>query len=460
MNQSGWESRRYGHILALKNPQGRILGFHSRNLEVAELSTELWDSFLTDAPKTSGEEARQALLEWNHFQDPRVRRDPTSSGKLSALTLNVTQICNLACTYCAAGGNGSYGDPVKRISVEKTLPQLRSLMQRAESGRAFQITFLGGEPLLYPEGIRILAEVAREEAKALDLDLQFVVVTNGTQFTASNITLLHDLKAQVTLSMDGDAELNDQRRQTVNGRGVSAQIIQGLETLLASRQSLPKEFNRVSSVGISGVFGDGHLDLERAWNFYRRFNVDWFDFTYDHHEIKAEPSEEFTRSLIRLARKAYALGGETELRRIKTFNHYFELLDQQQQIENYCGAGKSFLMVDARNQITTCPWLVGESREVVGVGTELWESRLAKLSEPLIEKNNCGDCWARYLCGGGCMYIHRNRTGDKHSVDSHFCERTKTLIAEALELYVQARSASSQTEKNPVQEQRGHDESA
>ena len=36
------ELRRYKDILAIKSPQGDMVGFHARNMEVAELSSELW----------------------------------------------------------------------------------------------------------------------------------------------------------------------------------------------------------------------------------------------------------------------------------------------------------------------------------------------------------------------------------------------------------------------------------
>lgn len=435
------EVRRIGHILAFKADGKDPLGFHAANMEVARLSPEIWQDLKEQIPDpsaaVSSSEAMQALVDWNSSTNTAIKTDLWNHDRgLKAITINVTQMCNLACKYCAAGGDGSYGDPVKRISVENTLPQLKSLMKRATAGGSFQITFLGGEPLLYPDGIRILAEVAKDYARELDLKLQFVVVTNGSQFSPANIEVLKEIKANITVSIDGGAAVNDLRRPNKGGRGVTQSVIEGLTRLLAEKSQLGR-------IGLSGVFGKGNLDLMAGYEFYRGFAVDWFDFTFDHFELDPTISAAYIDGLLAVANRAYLERGEAGLRQIKLFDNYFQHLDSQQRIENHCGAGKNFLMVDARNQVTTCPWLVGEAKEAVGFGERLWEEKLKPFAESLIEQNGCGDCWARFLCGGGCMYVHRNKTGDKHAVDTEFCKRTKTILLQTFGYYLECRDAGS-----------------
>lgn len=431
------ERRQFGEIVAFRTPAtGRIIAFHSDNLEVAAISPAAWQAMGANSVEAV---ATADLREWSESQSTDVKADPASTApRLNAITINVTQVCNLACTYCAAGGDGTFGQPVKRIAVEKTIPQLRFLMDRAakqvlgSQPAAFQITFLGGEPLLYPQGIQALAEVAEELAASRNLRLRFVVVTNGTLFTAENITLLERLKASVTVSLDGPAEINDQRRPGKSGQGVTQQVLDGIRRLMAVRGSLTR-------VGISGIFGRGHMNLMAAWNLYRSLGVDGYEFGYDHDEISPEDSRQFADELSRVARAAFIAGGEIELRKIKTFDQHFNNLDHQQRVESFCGAGKTFLMVDAKNQTTICPWMVGRPQDIVGSGESLDDAKLQPFQGSLIEKNNCQSCWARNLCGGGCMYIHENRTGKKHQVDDNFCERMQILLATAFDLYLEAR---------------------
>ena len=432
------EVRKFKDLIALKRGNGTVLGFHSRNMQVAKLTEESWSAFdflkQNQLPMDSSEEleALQALKNWEESQNENLRKESLENG-IRSLTINVTQVCNLHCKYCAAGGDGSFGDPVKRIVVNETLPSLMAFIPKVPRGHRFRLTFLGGEPLLYPEGIEILAESAREIGADAGVEIDFTVVTNGTLLNQKNIDLLKRFKMDITVSIDGPAEVNDLRRPTKGGRGMTATIEEGLKLLLSQKENL-------GSVMLSGVFGKNNLDLMKAYQFYRQFNVDWFDFTYDHLESSPEINQQFMSEMAQVAQVAFELEGEKGLRRIHTFDRFFNLLDQGQQLENYCGAGKSFLMLDARQNLYTCPWVVGEAKEVVGHQGQIWEGRLDSYHEPLIKKHGCQDCWARHLCGGGCMYIHRQATGDKHRVDQNYCNRTLFLIEQTLSYYEQVRA--------------------
>lgn len=421
--------RRLGDIFAFESRPGHWLGYHARNLEVAILSPESWEALVKPLDNP---EAFSQLKAWDQEVNPQVK-----SGRMTqsvrSLTLNVNQICNLHCSYCAAGGDGTFGDPVVKMAMDKTLPQLGFFLNKVPAGEKFRITFLGGEPLLYPQGIDLVASYAQSIAQARGFKMDFTVVTNGTLFTAHNIELLASIKAHITISIDGPAEINDLHRPSKSTQSSTGMVEKGLPGLLSRK-------NELSSIGMSGTFGRHNLELEKAWHYYRQWNLDWYDFTYDHQEKASDVSQLFTEKLLSIAEQAFALGGEHELRKIKYFDNIFQQLDQQQRVENFCGAGKSFLMIDAKNNIYTCPWVVGDKKEIVGAGEQLFEKQLQDYSENLVDKNNCQSCWARFICGGGCMFMHKNKTGNKHTVDDNFCQRTRTLIAEALDFYQQSRA--------------------
>ncbi|MGZ3817937.1 MAG: radical SAM protein [Bdellovibrio sp.] len=408
------------------------LAFHARNLEVAEISDDVWEKMSNiESPETT--EALDELNSWEEEinLDVKSGRIPIS---VRTLTVNVTQICNLKCTYCAAGGDGTYGAPQTKINVEKTLPQLKFFLERVPEGSTFRITFLGGEPLLYPEGIQEIANYVKMVAAEKNIFAQFSIVTNGTLLTEKNVILLKNINANVTVSLDGPAEINDSVRPKKDGSGSTQAVIDGLKTLLQSKDSL-------GTVTIHGVFSKENLNLLKAYEFYKTFNVDSYGFTYSVEEKDDESNKAFVEQMNLIAANAYACGGETELRKISVFDYYFNALDNQQQTENFCGAGKSFLMVDSKNNLFTCPWDVGNNEEQVGEGIHLSEKRLSKYAAPLIEQNNCHSCWARFLCGGGCMYIHKKATGSKNHKDGQFCQRTRGLISIALLYYKLSRNA-------------------
>ncbi|MFM6930317.1 MAG: radical SAM protein [Bdellovibrio sp.] len=426
------EIRRQNDIVAFRMTGEAPWAFHARNLEVAEISEELWAQL--SPSETSDSELQELLNSWNQEINPNVIPG-RSIQQIRSLTINVTQICNLKCTYCAAGGDGTYGSPQTKISVEKTLPQLKYFLEKLPDSGTFKIVFLGGEPLLYPEGIRAIANYVSLMTAGRNIRPQFSIVTNGTLLNDENLQLLQDIKCNVTVSVDGPAPINDQVRPMKNGGGSSTLVAEGLKKLFAIKANL-------GAVTLHGVFTKENMQLEEAYAFYRQYPTDRIELTYGVSELDQDANDQFILGMKRIAAKAFEDGGEVELRRINFFANMFSVLDEQRRTENFCGAGKSFLVVDANNHVFTCPWDVGQKSEQVGQGTEINQSELERYAQPLIEQNNCGTCWARYLCGGGCMFIHKQATGSKNTKSKQFCSRMQSLLATTLFYYKKGRDTA------------------
>ncbi|PIS12135.1 MAG: radical SAM/SPASM domain-containing protein [Bdellovibrio sp. CG10_big_fil_rev_8_21_14_0_10_47_8] len=422
------EQRRWNNILATKIPTGQVIGFHARNMDVAELSEELWQTMLD--PQFDGD-ALEQLKSWDLEKSSEVR-DQNMKSKIQSLSINVTQICNLQCTYCAAGKDGTYGRPEKKISVEKTIPQIALLMDRLSTGDTFNITFLGGEPLLYPEGLQLIADYAKEKAQEKSLRVKFNIITNGTLFNEKTIRVLESFQSQITLSLDGPAEINDIVRPSKGSKGVTEKILEGLKLLVQHRENL-------GPIIIQGVFGPYNKTPLRSYLFYRELGADQYDFHFDNESSDVAASEQFVADFHQIARLALQQGGESSLRKIKFFDQMFRQLDAKYRLENFCGSGKSYLVLDAKNKAFNCPWAVNDLQLAVGSETDLRPERMQTIRNSLISVNNCGDCWARHLCGGGCMWAHKQATGDKHQVDPIFCDRTRSLISLAISYYYQVR---------------------
>jgi uncharacterized protein len=228
--------------------------------------------------------------------------------------------------------------------------------------------------------------------------------------------------------------VNDVVRPTKTGASSTDQVTEGINRLNQNRIGL-------GSVGVQGVFGPYNSKPLDAYKFYKSLGVDWFDFHFDQESSDVAASEQFTTDLIAIADLAIKEGGEPALRKIKFFNSLFNQLDQKSRVENFCGSGKSYIVLDAKNRAFTCPWAVNDVKLAVGSGTELIPEKLQPIKKSLISTNNCGDCWARHLCGGGCMWAHKKATGDQHRVDTVYCDRTRSLISSAISYYYSLRKA-------------------
>ena len=111
------------------------------------------------------------------------------------LTVELTNICNLHCSYCLRDEDALYHDPANFLPLElftRVTREARDLMGIE------QIMFTGGEPTLHPDFGKLLAAVA-----ALDLKCSFV--TNGWHFERVWPLLVEHRKAvtHVSFSLDG-----------------------------------------------------------------------------------------------------------------------------------------------------------------------------------------------------------------------------------------------------------------
>ena len=97
-------------------------------------------------------------------------------------------------------------------------------------------------------------------------------------------------------------------------------------------------------------------------------------------------------------------------------------------------------MIDSKNNIFPCVWSPNRTSEAVGAGTYLSESKLAQFQKPLVEQQGCKTCWARFLCGGGCSYVHEKTTGSKSIPAEVFCFQSRYLISLAISYYQQCRN--------------------
>jgi uncharacterized protein len=432
------ETRRHKDIVAFKTSGGKILGFHAKNLEVAELSADAWGGL--PAPSASrlqsqkGGEGQIALMRWLATESNSTTSD-MKFDYVNSININVTQVCNLKCVYCEAGGDGSYGRPEKKIALDKAIPVLDRLLSRIPNSGEFTVTFVGGEPLLYPEGMKIIADYCLEQTQNRRIQLQFRVVTNGTLFSPQVLELLKEHKMNLVVSMDGPPDLQDTIRPTLGGKGSSDKVLAGLDLLAANKKDL-------GSITLRAIFGQHNTDVEKVYDFFKTWNFDWYEFNFDVASSDEGFSDQYTRSLLTAAAKAFMAGGELALRKIKLFDRVFDRLDRRVRVENFCDSGKSFAVIDAQGAVFKCPWETNTKNMSVGSGEAFSVESLQDIETSLIDHNNCGACWARHLCGGGCMYAHGLATGAKSSPDQVYCKRTRSLISEAFMFYLESREVA------------------
>jgi len=173
---------------------------------------------------------------------------------------SVTWRCNLRCVGCYARNYIQHGDmPIETIA--------QVIRQGADLG-CYLFVIVGGEPLLAPNLIKILADTS---------NALFFLFTNGTLMTSQHAdALVQSSNILPIISVEGDQDSTDHRR----GLGVGAKVADCMK-LLASRGVLFGFSSMVSHRNLSQVTSRQWFDL--LWDAGARlgFLIDYVPFDHN-----------------------------------------------------------------------------------------------------------------------------------------------------------------------------------
>lgn len=130
---------------------------------------------------------------------------------IKKLVLITTNSCNLKCIYCYANG-GSYNKKIEFMS-ESIITKLFSFLKRNKI-IINELQFLGGEPLIASNQIETVFNLL-EKLEVYPLNIS--MVTNFTYLPEHIVDLLIKWKVYITVSIDGEKQINDLLRKSHDG---------------------------------------------------------------------------------------------------------------------------------------------------------------------------------------------------------------------------------------------------
>lgn len=162
------------------------------------------------------------LCEIEHPATPTL--EAALQTQLRQIVLQVTQNCNLRCSYCAY--SGSYYNRThtnKRMRVETALRAVDFFMERSSGIEEVTIGFYGGEPVLEFDLIKQVIDHVEKHYPARNVRYNFT--TNLTLFTDEVIDYVLEKNIQIMISIDGPQPVQDKYRTFVNGKGSFATVV-------------------------------------------------------------------------------------------------------------------------------------------------------------------------------------------------------------------------------------------
>ena len=335
---------------------------------------------------------------------PYIDDTPLHAPPAHALSLAVAQKCNLGCTYCYAG-QGEFGGKARNMEELVARQSVDWLLDQAQPGGKVNLAFMGGEPLANRAVLQSTTRYACERAAAREVDCRFSLTTNGTLLTEADAEFFEEHGFAVTVSLDGAPEQHDRLRAFKGGKGSFEQIVERLQPLLLQQRrmqvscrvtvtpfnlDLPRILDRFIGMGFHSV---GFSPLLRADN--------------GRAELSHDELAEMLEAMIAcgLAFEQAVMEG----RRYPFLNMVNALRELQRGSHRPypCGAGAGYFGVSAEGQLSACHRFVGDEAGAMGNLTDgvTHERQVLWLTERHVHRQSpCSDCWARYLCGGGCHH--------------------------------------------------------
>lgn len=331
---------------------------------------------------------------------------------LHSCTIDLTENCNLRCTYCFTWGK------TQRVLPEKLGKKIIDFFYDHFDNQGYaEISFWGGEPLLEFDLLKRLVKYAEKKLKGKVI---FGGTTNGTLLDEDKLKFLTDHNCKMLLSLDGNREHHNKFRVYPNGQGSYDDIMEKLPVILKYwpdlrlRFSLTPELIPILPNVIENLYKEG----VKYFIFSPVYELEWKDNDFKLLEKK-----------LKLILKFLKEHQDVTVQQIQ------DPISSPSQ-EYPCGAGRSYVGFGVDGTIAPChrfrkygPNHTAWNQKIyIGhVDHGFYPLREIFIDFPIIRKEQCNECEAYYFCGGGCYAINYELSGNIFGFVPYLCKYEKTI---------------------------------
>lgn len=348
--------------------------------------------------------------------------------RLSSLTLNVSQTCQLNCAYCFASG-GDYNNPLLSPLMSKDIGRkaIDFFFQMADhDSEEYRVFFFGGEPLLNWDTIVDLTSYIEAKAREVDKRIAFALTTNAVGLNEDMAQFIKKHRISVLVSIDGDEclhnELRPHKKSTVNSYNETVKSIAvlkqycgkvcGRSTITSLCYDVPQLQRYLLEAGCDASM-HGVVSCELG----NKLGLSDAAFREVTHQFSTLLFQKRTLPEIQMLEtvKARLDGGYMSLWSC-SFSHA--------------------LSVDSTGEIYACHRLSSNEEFHLGsIHKGVNEQKLVSLRNSVIAElmTGCRSCWARYLCAAACPADNYLLQGSVSYASSFNCYLYLKLYESAIE---------------------------
>jgi len=361
-------------------------------------------------------------------------------GKFPKLgVLNLTEGCNLKCTYCYVGAGEGQTEYMKPETACKIVDEYLAMNGDDKS----TIVMHGGEPFLNYSLIEALVEHCKPYRDRVELSIQ----TNATLITQERAEFLKANDVGVGISIDGPQKFHDETRPLQNGKGSFNQVLQGIKTLQSNGI-------RVGAITVLTAHNIEHVG--EIVDFFIENDISTFSFA---------PMQKIGRGLNDndsfLTGEQIFEAYKTITQKIIEYNSSDEYTDAIKErtlaqlaksifynVHDYmcmrapCGAGRDILGFGLHGDIYMCDDFINDDNFKIGnvhdgsIKEQLLKSTILKekSKRKMEDIIRCKNCTWRSICGGIC-YSTDYYSGANGEIETEMCVFYKMIIPYLITLY-------------------------
>ena len=445
---------RYAHCFDLGDS---VALYHSLRMKPVYLKKDAYEDLqawlvspfcndYSDSPdelKTAVDElVKYKILNHSEEDDNKVlqfvkSRIPTPA--INVCYMITSEQCNLACKYCFLGNN----DECKRSNfslenmsketadkaIEFFIKQIKLSGLDKEEDNKPAIIFYGGEPLVNYDVLVYIAEKinALRDVEKCVKNMELSMVSNGLLLTEERALKLKELGVAIAISVDGFTEEANSMRVDVAGNNVFNKILKTLDmckmvgvdvslSVTLSEETIKNTKDILELVDKYGVTSFGFNIMMSDENFVlpQEYNEKAAQFIID--------------EFVELRKRG--IYEDRIMRKLKSFTK------SQVYFSDCAATGGGQIVIAPNGQVGICHGCLHNKQYFVShVDDETFDATKHKdfiewSQLTPVNKEECQDCAALGICGGGCPInaMHLKKGNTIHDLDERFCTHAKLTL--------------------------------
>lgn len=362
-----------------------------------------------------------------------VKAYPMKSSEVKALCIHICHDCNFRCRYCFAD-EGAYHSNREFMSLETAKKAVDFLIENSGKRKVLEMDFFGGEPLMNLDVLKKTVYYAKEQGAKVGKKFLFTTTTNALLLNDETIEFFNEEMENVVLSLDGRKEVHDAIRKSINGKGTFDLIIDKIKKFISLRGN--------KSYYVRGTFTAKNLDFGKDVLFIADQGVDSISMEPVVTEI---PDLQITNEHLPRIKEEYENLCDAYLERLaggQGFNFFHFNIDLEggpclSKRVSACGAGNEYFSVTPNGDLYPCHQFAGDKNFRMGSvfdGIERPEIREKFKNSCVFTRKKCENCFAKFICSGGCSANNYHFNGDIDEPYQTTCEMMKKRVECAMHI--------------------------